>query len=63
MGKRTKALLLVACVVGLATLFCPRRVSSQPLSAAEAKNHIGATATVGGKVMSCFLASPIVPTS
>jgi hypothetical protein len=51
MSKRAKAFLLVACIVALVTFFCPRKVNSRRLPAAEGKNHIGETATACGKVV------------
>jgi len=47
MTKRAKAFLLVACIVALITFFCPRRVNSRTMAAAQAKTCIGETTACG----------------
>ena len=52
MHRPTAKVLLLSCLVSLATALQPQPSSAQTISAGEAKNHIGETATVCGKVVS-----------
>jgi DNA/RNA endonuclease YhcR with UshA esterase domain len=52
MKANTARILLLSCLLGLATALQPQQSSAQTIRAGDAKNHIGETATVCGKVAS-----------
>ena len=57
MKARAARRLLLPCLLGLAALIQTGPASAQTITAAEAKNHIGETATVCGKVVSAHYAA------
>jgi DNA/RNA endonuclease YhcR with UshA esterase domain len=57
MKANTARILLFSCLLGLATALHPQQLSAQTIRASEAKNHIGKTATVCGKVVSTHFAA------
>lgn len=57
MKARAARRLLLACLLGLAAISWARAANSETITAAEAKNHVGETATVCGKVVSAHYAA------